>query len=146
MRSVEQYSRTLGLGLGFETSTKTGENIDQAIQYLVQRVRKWLNASKGFPVRLRLQIVSHRKKAISRQQSLDRSNSSLEGMREQLLKIVVIGGLGTGKSAIIRRYVSNTFSSYYVSTVRTHSSKFLPFFYRSRSGWNGCGCEEDQIR
>jgi len=37
--------------------------------------------------------------------------------QEYTLKILVIGELGTGKTAMIQRYVKNTFSGHYRSTV-----------------------------
>ena len=50
-------------------------------------------------------------------------------MREHLLKIIVIGGLETGKTSFIRRYVNNSFSSAYKSTVRITSIEFRSFLF-----------------
>jgi GTPase SAR1 family protein len=44
--------------------------------------------------------------------------------QEYTIKILVIGELGTGKTAIIQRYVKNVFSSYYRNTVCHSSIKF----------------------
>ena len=42
----------------------------------------------------------------------------MEQKREYLFKVLVIGELATGKTALVKRYVHNFFSEHYRATVR----------------------------
>ncbi len=70
---------------------------------------------------------SKRKSTISESEVPSQSNSSSLHRsppppplppQERTIKLLVIGELGTGKTAVIQRYVKNVFSGHYRSTVR----------------------------
>jgi len=56
------------------------------------------------------------------QQSLtQRTRANTQAKREIILKIVIIGDMATGKSALVKRYVHNVFSEHYRATVNIDS-------------------------
>jgi Ras-related protein Rab-32 len=49
----------------------------------------------------------------------------MDQKREYLFKVLVIGELATGKTALVKRYVHNFFSEHYRATVGFLKSYFL---------------------
>ena len=61
----------------------------------------------------------------------------MDQKREFLFKVLVIGELATGKTALVKRYVHNFFSEHYRATVRTQS-KFQTSLFFSLSFIDRC--------
>ncbi|UJR33153.1 hypothetical protein I4U23_020610 [Adineta vaga] len=97
----------------FETSTTQNINIEESIKTLCHEI-------------------------IRRKQLPPDPLPALEiEIQEYTLKVVVIGDVNTGKTAIIRRYVDKTFSTAYRTTDIAGEERFhgvMPLFYRETAG------------
>ncbi|CAF1516800.1 unnamed protein product [Rotaria magnacalcarata] len=97
MNSMENYCQAVGFSCYYKVSNMNNTNIKQSLQSLINEIMKQRIISPAkFP-------------------SMSLANTK----QEYTLKVLVIGDIGTGKTALIQRYVSNTFAGAYRSTIGT---------------------------
>ncbi|CAF4697348.1 unnamed protein product, partial [Rotaria sp. Silwood2] len=105
MASMDNYCQAIGFCGYYKISNIDNINIEESIRTLINEITQHRNS------------VTTSSPSISISQT--RTLSVEERKKEYTLKILVIGERGTGKTAMIQRYVNNTFSGIYRSTIGT---------------------------
>ncbi|CAF4669933.1 unnamed protein product, partial [Rotaria sp. Silwood2] len=105
MASMDNYCQAIGFCGYYKISNIDNINIEESIRTLINEITQHRNS------------VTTSSPSISISQT--RTLSVEERKKEYTLKILVIGERGTGKTAMIQRYVNNSFSGIYRSTIGT---------------------------
>ncbi|CAF0744244.1 unnamed protein product [Rotaria sp. Silwood1] len=103
MDTMNNYCEAIGFCGYYKISNRDNINIEESIQTLINEIIKRKNSP----------TTASPSESISQ----NRTISVEERKQEYTMKILVIGELGTGKTALIQRYVNNTFLGVYRSTI-----------------------------
>ncbi|CAF4341983.1 unnamed protein product [Rotaria socialis] len=115
MNAMENYCQAVGFSCYYKISNMNNTNIKQSLQSLINEIMK-------------RRIISPAKSS---------SMSLAHTKQEYTLKVLVIGDIGTGKTALIQRYVSNSFAGAYRSTDIAGQERFgimTHLYYKRAAG------------